>query len=549
MKAERGATDSLQTEKEMLSTMMKKLVSLLLALTLLLSCTASLAEGKTLKFATGTEPNSLDPQLGNGVWITNVTGAIFEGLLRRYNHQIIPGLAETYELAEDGKTYTFHLRDASWTDGVAITAQTFVDSWNLLIERATPMCQFTDHFTVTDENGVKSANAVALDEKTLQVTLNNAVPFMDEIFAMSALAPVRTDLYAQYGDAYYQTVPQAMNGPFVLTKWNANDEMVMVPNEKYWAAEKVNFDEVHIYTVSDANTQVNMYDSKEIDLLEVPNTMYGDFEDKGMIYYENGSTYFLQFTTDGSVDATAPWLANRNFIEAVSACIDREDYVASIYGTAYTPSVEFIPPSSTGYNGTTKGNSGVTIESPFQLKADYDKAEQLLAAAVAELGELPEQFTLVVNDNAATQQAAQYIQDTCSMIGLNIYIDTIPRATYWATLRSQYRYDFALCGSGPDVDDASTFLDVYDGAGKYADTFMRWHNDEYAQLKLDSWAATSAEERTAILVKMENLLMAKGPIIPLYYTRAGWMLRDGFTGLNRNMTGADLDYVFGDYVK
>lgn len=528
---------------------MKKLISMLLALALLLSCTASLAEGKTLKFATGTEPNSLDPQLGNGVWITNVTGAIFEGLLRRYNHEIIPGLAETYELSEDGKTYTFHLRDSSWTDGVAITAQTFVDSWNLLIERATPMCQFTDHFTVTDEAGNKSANAVALDEKTLQVTLNNAVPFMNEIFAMSALAPVRTDLYAQYGDAYYQTVPQAMNGPFILTKWNANDEMVMVPNTQYWAAEKVNFDEVHIYTVSDSNTQVNMYDSHEIDLLEVPNTMYADFENKGMIYYENGSTYFMQFTTDGSVDETAAWLANRDFIEAISACIDREDYVLSIYGTAYTPSVEFIPPSSTGYNGTTKANSGVTIESPFLLKADYDLAESKLAAAMAVLGDLPEQFTLVVNDNAATQQAAQYVQDTCSMIGVNIVIDTIPRATYWATLRSGYRYDFALCGSGPDVDDASTFLDVYDGAGKYADTFMRWHNDDYAQLKLDAWAATSVEERTEILVKMENLLMEKGPLMPLYYTRAGWMLRDGFTGLNRNMTGADLDYVFGDYVK
>lgn len=529
--------------------MMKKLVSLLLAVAVFMSCTAALAEGKVLRFATATEPNSLDPQLGNGSWITNVTCAIFEGLLRRYNGEIIPGLAERYEISEDGLTYTFYLRESHWTDGVAITAQTFVDSWNLLVQRATPMSQFTDHFTVTDENGEKYANAVALDEMTLQVTLNKVTPFMEEVFAMSAMVPVRVDLYEQYGDAYYQTVPQVMNGPFILRKWNANDVMELVPNDQYWAADKVNFTEVDIYTVSDQNTQVNMYESGELDLLEVPNTMYADFEDQGMMYYENGSTYFLQFTTDGSTNATAAWLANRDFIEAVSYCIDRENFVASLYGTAYTPSVEFIPPSATGYNGASKGESGVTITSPFALKADYDLAAEKLAKAVEALGEMPEQFTLVVNDNAATQTAAQYIQDACSMVGINIFIDTIPRSTYWATLREGYRYDFALCGSGPDVDDASTFFDVYDGAGKYADTFMRWHSDEYAALKEASWAATSAEERAEILVQMENLLLAQGPIIPLYYTRAGWMLREGYTGLNRNMTGADLDYVFGDYAE
>ena len=329
--------------------MMKKLVSVLLAVLMLLSCTASLAEGKVLHFATSTEPNSLDPQLGNGVWITNVTGAIFEGLLRRYNHEIIPGIAETYELENDGVTYTFHLREAYWTDGVAVTAQTFVDSWNLLISRATPMSQFTEHFAIDDGTGKKVANATALDDYTLQVVLNKPVPFMTEVFAMSALAPVRVDLYEQYGDAYYQSVPLAMNGPFILKKWNPNDVMELVPNPTYWNASAVNFDEVDIYTVSDSNTQANMYESGELDLLEVPNTMYADFESKGMMYYENGSTFFIQFTTNGSVDETAKWLANRDFIEAISYCIDREDYVLSLYGTVYTPTVEFIPPSSTGY--------------------------------------------------------------------------------------------------------------------------------------------------------------------------------------------------------
>ena len=164
---------------------------------------------KVFRFATSTEPTSLDPQLGSGTWITNVTGAIFEGLVRRYNGEIEPAIAETWDVSNDGLTYTFHLRDVAWSDGTPITAQDFVDSWNLLIERATPMAQHTEYFTVDGK-----ANARAIDEKTLEVTLNYKVPFIMEVFAMSAMAVVRVDKYDEKGDAYYQTIPETMNGPF-----------------------------------------------------------------------------------------------------------------------------------------------------------------------------------------------------------------------------------------------------------------------------------------------------------------------------------------------
>lgn len=263
--------------------------------------------------------------------------------------------------------------------GEPITAQDFVDSWNLLIERATPMAQFSDYFTVDGK-----ANAKAIDDKTLEVTLNYPVPFMMEVFAMSAMTVVRTDKYEETGDAYYQSVPEAMNGPFLLAEWKPNDVMVLEPNPDYWDAEKVNFDRVEIYTVKDDTTQVNMYENGEIDLLTIPDTMYKDFEDKGIIYYEDGSNFYIQFTTDGQTDETAKYLANRNFIEAVSACIDREDFVDSVYGGAYEPTVEFVPGSATGYNGGKKADADVTIESPFTIKADLTVAQEKLDAALEE---------------------------------------------------------------------------------------------------------------------------------------------------------------------
>lgn len=498
---------------------------------------------KVLRFATLMEPNSIDPQLGNGEWITNVTGAIFEGLVRRYNGKIIPGIAESWEVSDDKLTYTFKLRDAKWSDGKAIVAQDFVDSWNLLIKRATPMTQFSDFFTVDGK-----ANAKAIDDKTLQVTINSPVPFILEVFATSALVPVRTDIYSEKGDAYYQNIPTAMNGPFLLKEWKPNDGMVLEPNPTYWDKSKVNLTKVEIYTVKDEQTQINMYDNKEIDMVEVPSSMFKEYKDKGMINYNDGSNFYIQFTTNGSVDGTVKYLKNRDFIEAVSACIDREDFVNSVYDGAFQPTNEFVPPSATGYNGTTKEESGVSIKTPFAIKADLNLAKTKLDAALATLGDTVETmptFTLVVSDKAATQTAAQYIQDVCSKIGIKLKIDTIPGSTFWSTMREGYRYDFALAGSGPDEDDATTFLKVYDGKGKYADTFMRWQNPEYGQMLKESWVA-GEKERTDLLVGMENFLLEKGPIIPLYFTKAAWMLADGYTNINRNMTGPATDFVFAD---
>ncbi|MEA5011810.1 MAG: peptide ABC transporter substrate-binding protein [Angelakisella sp.] len=498
---------------------------------------------KVFRFATNTEPTSIDPQFGNGEWITNVTCAIFEGLVRRYNGEIIPGIAESWKVSDDGLTYTFTLRESKWSDGTPLVAQDFVDSWNLLIQRATPMTQFTDFFTVDGK-----ANAKALDDKTLEVTLNSPIPFMLEVFTTSALVPVRTDIYAEKGDGYYQGVLDAMNGPFVLTEWKANDVMVLEPNPEYWDASKVNLTKVEIYTVKDDQTQVNMYDGKEIDMVKVPTPMFGDYEDKGLIYYNDGANFYIQFTTDGSTDATVKYLKNRDFIEAVSACIDREDFVNSVYDGAYQPTNEFVPPSATGYNGKNKGDSGVSIASPFAVKADLALAKTKLDAALAALGDTVDTmptFTLVVSDKADRQTAAQYVQDVCSKIGIKFKIDTIPGATFWPTMREGYRYDFALAGSGPDVDDASTFLKVYDGKGKYADTFMRWQSPDYAELLKQSWLVGD-EERTELLANMEDYLLAQGPVIPLYFTKAAWMLADGFTNINRNMTGAAIDFVFAD---
>ncbi len=526
----------------------KRILALVLSVVMMFSVAAcsegANSEEKVYRFATTTEPTTIDTHVGNANYMTNVTSTIYEGLVRRYDGEIVPGIAETWDI--DGRVYTFHLRDAQWSDGEPVTAQHFVDAWSLLQQTATPMTQFIEYFI--DENG--NLMVEAIDEKTLQVTLNKDVAFIMEYLASPVMIPLRIDAFNGNQESYYQNVPTVVNGPFNLVEWTSNDIMVFEPNETYWNAEAVNFDRVEIYTVKDTQTQVNMYEGGEIDMVDVPSSMFAQYEDSGMVYYEDGGIQFLQIPAQGSSEESAKFLRNRDFVEALSYAIDREDFVNSVFAGSYSPAITYVPQTSTGYIGGAKGESSQTIDTPYQTKADTAKAEESLQKALDTLGYTKETmptFVLMVTDSDANQMAAQYIQDVTSKIGINIEIKAVPGSTFWSLVMNKDPHDFSLGGFGPDIDDATSFLSSYTSTGGYSVPFLGWESEEYNALYEASWEATG-DARSELLVEMEEYLLFNGPTMPIYTTRGAWMLNEEFTNINKNTTGTENDFVFGDKV-
>lgn len=528
----------------------KKLLALLLAVVLMFSVvgcsTSDEDETSVFRFATATEPVSIDPHNGNAESQTNVQSTIYEGLVRRYDGEITAGIAESWDI--DGNVYTFYLRESEWSDGESLVAQDFVDSWNLLNDTVTPMTQFIEYFL--DEDGELMVEA--LDDYTLQVTLNTEVPFIMEYFASTVLVPVRIDAFDGDQDGYYQDVPTVVNGPYVLSEWSTNDVMVFVKNESYWNADAVSIDQIEIYTVSDENTQISMYETGEIDMVDVPASYYAEYEDQGLEYYEDGSNKFIQFSATGTSDETTEFLQNRNFIEALSYTIDREALIDAIFAGAYNAADEYVPSLCTGYSDGSKADSDEDIETPYQTTADLDKAAESLQLALDELGytvDTMPAFSIMVSDAGDNATIAQYIQDVASQIGIVIEIDSVPSSTFWSLVMGlEYDYDFALAGFGPDVDDATTFLSSYTTTGGYGYTYLGWSSEEYDAIYEASWLATD-EERAELLVQLEEILLSEGPVIPLYTTTAGWVLSDSFENINKNATGTATDFVFAEVVE
>ena len=212
---------------------------------------SSNSDEKVFRYATNTEPTSLDPTKGQSIGDNEIQHAITEGLVRNTAGDIQPGLAEKWEVSDDGLTYTFHIReDAKWSDGEALTANDFVYSWQRLVdpETASPYAFIGDYlkngYAIETGTMDKSELGVkAVDDQTLEVTLENPTPyFLSLIGSSGQYAPLRQDIVEKYGTDFAATADKNVySGPFKLTS-SENNEYIFEKNENYWDIDDINLD-------------------------------------------------------------------------------------------------------------------------------------------------------------------------------------------------------------------------------------------------------------------------------------------------------------------
>jgi len=204
---------------------------------------APVTAADTLAVNVGPDPDTIDPALNSAVDGATMIIHAFEGLMTLdKNGTPIYGQAESYEVSEDGKVYTFRLRDGlKWSDGKAVTAGDFVYSWNRAVNPATA-ADYEYMFDVIDgyDSDDKVLNVKAPDDKTLVVTLKNAVPYFLELTAFPTFSPVRKDLIDANGDKW-ATKPETYigNGPYKMTEWVPGSHIIYTKNENYWDFAKL----------------------------------------------------------------------------------------------------------------------------------------------------------------------------------------------------------------------------------------------------------------------------------------------------------------------
>ncbi len=457
----------------------------------------------------GTEPETLDPHLISGVPEHRIYMAIFEGLMS-YDPETaepVPGLAESWEVSEDGTVYTFKLRKTTWSDGVPITAQTVRDSWLRMLdpETAAPYAWFPNMFIAgadafnSGEAGPEAVKIEAVDDYTFRMELVGPLPYVLGALPHYSFAVVPLHAIEEHGKAWTSPENFVGNGAFTLETWQPQARIEVVPNDTYWEKDVVSLDRITFLPIDDNNTGYNMYLNGEADWMT---TVPLDQMDQAKLRddYQNapylGTYYYV-------IQNTKAPFNDPKVRKALTMSIERETLIDRVVKGGQIPAYSMVPDMA-GYPAI-KGNV-----------YDVAAAKKLLAEAGYPNGEGFPAFEILYNTSDAHQKIAEYIQEQWAK-NLGIECDLINQewSTYLANRRAG-NFQIARAGWIGDYQDPNTFLDMFVTGG--AMNGGRFSNAKYDELISKAAQMEAGPARFKTLQEAEKIFITQEQaVIPIYF--------------------------------
>lgn len=475
-----------------------------------------------------TEPFSLHPGLANDSVSGGVLRQTFEGLTRiGQDDKPENAMAEDVQVSEDGKTYTFKIRkDATWTNGDPVTAKDFEYAWKWVLDPAhesqySYQLYYLKNGQAANEGKVPvdQVGVKAIDEKTLEVQLENPTPYFLELTAFYTYLPVNSKV-AEANDKWYTDAGEnyTSNGPFKMTTWDHSNKIVLEKNDTYWDKDTVKLEKIEMYMVNDNNTELSMFENGELDWAgmptgQLPVEAIPQLKDSGKLNIQAiAGTYWYKFNTEQKP------LDNVNIRKALAYAINRKGITENITKDGVIPAMAAVPPTMFEEN-----------EKGYFKDNDVEKAKEYLQKGLEEMGlkdvsELPA-IKLSYNTDDKHAKIAQAIQNMWKEnLGVKVDLDNAEWAVY---IEKLHRGDYQIGRMGwlGDFNDPINFLELYrDKEGGNNDT--NWENPKYKQLLIDSAKEQDAEKRLAMLKEAEAILMDEMPIAPIYFYTNTWVQVD-----------------------
>lgn len=489
--------------------------------------TATGGSGGTLNMRNTMEPTSLNTLLATYAYDFTPINAMIECLYRDDENDVPqPAGAETVDISDDKLVYTFHLReDATWSNGDPVVATDYEFAWQqalnpevasdyaymlYFIHNAEP---YFNGEVEWSEVGVK-----VIDDYTLEVTLDNPLPYATDLFAFPTLAPINQKFYEEVGADKYATDAEyfCCNGMYELTEWSHNSEIVFEKREEYWNADAVGPDEIVYKIITDSQAGLNSYLSREIDYTDLDSgEVVQQAEAAG---FEVGvkparSSYYLIVNTEDE------FMSNQNLRLALAYAIDKQALVDTVYQNDNQPMTSFTPPAIMGANDSSFQEALVAERGEmYPGSGDLEKAQEYLQAALEELGCTVDELNLSIDcaDDSLRRNCATFLQEQWRQnLGIeNITVNSMQTKQVSAN-RQSGDYCMSLGGWSPDYNDAINFLDLWVTDGGNNDSF--WSNAEYDELIAQATAEADEEVRQQYLFDAEEILAAEMPVIPLYW--------------------------------
>jgi len=455
----------------------------------------------------GAEPQSLDPQMIQGVPEHRIYQALFEGLVvyDAKTAEAKPGLAASWKVDQDGRTYTFKLRKAVWSDGTPITAKTVVESWlrELNPKTAAPSVDSPADAIVggreyqSAQAGPEAVQIKAVDDSTFQVKFTAPLPTLS-MLAHYSFAVVPVHAIALYGADWTKPENFVGNGPYKLETWVPQSKLTVVPNPKYWDPKAARLTRITFLPLDDKNTGYTMYKKGEVDwMTSVPLDQIEDAQLRKD--FQNDvylGTYYYR------LNVTHPSLQDVRVRKALALALDRSTLVKRVTRGGQLPAYAFSPKFTT-YSPPT-----------FAPKEDVKAAQKLLADAGFPEGKGFPPLTILYNTSDAHKRIAESIQDQWKR---NLGIDVELKNEEWKTYledTNQLNYQIARAAWIGDYNDPMTFLDMFITGGENNNT--GYANPKYDALVTKAKTLVEGPERNKLFKDIETILMTDLPVLPIY---------------------------------
>ncbi len=488
------------------------------------------------------EPSSLDPVLIDNQMAGDMANQLFEGLVRLdKDGKIEAGVAEKWSISDDGLVYTFYLnKNAKWSNGDRVKAEDFYFSWERALspETAAPLGSnlfFIKNGMQYNSGEIKDSAQLGMkviDESTFEVTLERPTSFFLGLTAFFTLLPINKEVAESNPDWASEGESFVSNGPFKIQNWKHGQEVMMEPNEHYWAKDVVKLKQLKWVMVNEQNTDYGMYQSNQLNVsTNLPNNIRSKLIESGeALTAPAARVVYLRYNHNNEV------FKNPKIRKALGLALNRQLLVDKVTQGGEIPALAFIPPGLGSGVGEFRELAGEAL----YKDNDIDTAKKLLEEGLKELGlsSLPK-INFLFQTNDTYNKLSQAMQEMWKQnLGIEVELQTLEGKVFVQTVKSG-EFEVAIYGTGADYDDASNLMGQYVTGDVY--NYSNISIPEYDDLVTKADAEVDLEKRAAYMVEAEKVLIDEMAIAPLYYGTQVYLQKENVKDIYRYVIQA-VDY-------
>ena len=492
----------------------------------------------TFRFASELDIQGMDSTVVDDGMSFNAVHAITDGLTAvNEKGKTAPAIAKSWDVSDDGKTYTFHLRNAKWSNGDKVTANDFVYSWRKIIKNAGNYAYMLGSggasvknadalmelgANATDEQ-MATLGVTAKDDQTLVVELENKVPYFTDLMAFPCYYP-QNEKFVEKCGKNYGTKPEytLSNGAYKMTKWVKGNKATFTKNDKYYDAKTVATKNLEMYLVQDPKTAAQNFDNGKVDYARINSTLVDKYKGKDTFTtFNEGYLFYLQLNFKNDT------VANKNVREALAYAINRKDLCENVLKDGSKGATGFIPSQLS----TSPAGKDFRDDADKYVSYDQKKAQEYLDAAKKELGTDTITIDLLYGtDESPMDTMAEYLQGSFSKLkGLKVNMVATVKKDRIYNREANGNFQVVCTRWGPDYADPTTYLnlaltDNSNNYGKYA-------NAKFDALMEQIQKESDLTKRWDLMIQAEKVMMEDMAYIPVFEKGAAALKAKNVKGL------------------